>query len=151
MEKITAERNARLVSSDKSARTTVTGDRLELAFDTSTGESQLRKAQVTGHGQVESVPLISGAAGLPATRVLRSESIDLDMRAGGSEVQSVGDPCAGGYRVPSESSGPKAATAGWRANLGCLRGREPHPVAFGDERRHPHRVPAAPRESRRLQ
>ncbi len=89
VEKITAERNARLVSTDKSARTTATGDRLELAMDTSTGESQLRKALVTGHGQVESVPLVPGAAGLSETRVLRSEVIDLEMRPGGREMQSV--------------------------------------------------------------
>jgi lipopolysaccharide export system protein LptA len=88
VEKITGERNARLVSRDASARTTVTGDKLDLAFDTSSGESQLRQAVVTGHGVVESSPSVSGAAGRRETRLLRSEIVVLYMRPGGSEIQS---------------------------------------------------------------
>ncbi len=88
IEKIEAVQNARLVSADQTTRTTVTGNRLELEFDAPADESLLKKARVIGRGVVEGKPQPSARLS-PETRVLRSESIELIMRAGGREVDTV--------------------------------------------------------------
>jgi lipopolysaccharide export system protein LptA len=107
VEKITGERNARLVSRDASARTTVTGDRLELAFDTSSDESQLRRALATGHGRIESSPFASGKAPRRETRLLASEVIELQMRPGGDEIQSVDTRAPGVIEFVPNSPGQR--------------------------------------------
>jgi lipopolysaccharide export system protein LptA len=90
VDKVTGERNARLVSSTEYARTTTTCDRVDLEFDSKNHESTLKTALAHGHGVVESKP-ISAPAGqqLPDTRVLRSEAIEMKMRPGGREIDAV--------------------------------------------------------------
>ena len=89
VEKITGERNARLVSLSESTNTTVTTSRVDLEFETASGESQLVKALATGNGVVESRPVPRDGRPQPETRVLRSDAILLQMRPGGGEIQSV--------------------------------------------------------------
>jgi lipopolysaccharide export system protein LptA len=92
---IDGEQHARLISTSDKGRTTVTGDHLELDFQTTNKESDLEKALVTGHSVAESVPAASppppgtsGNGSAPETRVLRSDTIRLKMRAGGKEIES---------------------------------------------------------------
>jgi lipopolysaccharide export system protein LptA len=89
IEKIVAERNAKLVSTSEAARTTITTDRVELDFEVVSGESELKKALAMGSSSMESVPLPRKGVPLAETRLLKSETILLSMRAGGKEIQSV--------------------------------------------------------------
>jgi lipopolysaccharide export system protein LptA len=119
VERIIGERNARLVSRDASARTTVTGDKLELAFDTASGDSQLRQAVVTGRGVVESSPSASAANARRETRLLRSEIIVLDMRPGGKEIQSAETRAPGVIEfLPDAPGGRRRRLDGERISIG---------------------------------
>ncbi|MFB3777331.1 MAG: LptA/OstA family protein [Bryobacteraceae bacterium] len=89
IEKISGEGNARAVSAEKSSRTTVNAKRFELEFDVGSGESQLRRALATGQAVIESAPAPADGVPLPETRVLRSEAVELLMKEGGREMQSV--------------------------------------------------------------
>jgi lipopolysaccharide export system protein LptA len=90
VDKVTGEPNARLVSSTPYARTTTTTDRIDLEFDNTDQDGALKTAFARGHSVVESIP-ISAPPGqkLPDTRVLRSEAIEMKMRPGGQEIETV--------------------------------------------------------------
>jgi lipopolysaccharide export system protein LptA len=88
VDKIHGDRNGRLVSTAATMRTTVTGDQIDLDFDTSTKESTLKAAIATGSGVAEAVPLPKPGAEIGDTRILKSDTITLKMRAGGKEIES---------------------------------------------------------------
>jgi lipopolysaccharide export system protein LptA len=85
--RINGDEKATLSSVDATARTTVTSDHIQLQFDASSGESQLQTALATGSAVIDTKPL--AAAPQHETRVLRSESVELRMRPGGREIDSV--------------------------------------------------------------
>jgi lipopolysaccharide export system protein LptA len=85
--RINGEENTTLSSVDATTRTTVTSDHIELQFDASSGESQLQRAVATGHAVVDARSLAT--APQRETRVLRSEAVELHMRPGGREIDSV--------------------------------------------------------------
>jgi lipopolysaccharide export system protein LptA len=87
MEKIVGFRNASLRSLAATATTRVTSDRIELSFRDEGGSAALGQAVATGKAVAESAPLGLPAAALPETRVLRSEHIEMVMRAGGEEIE----------------------------------------------------------------
>jgi len=90
VDKVTGERNARLVSSTEFARTTTTTDRVDLEFESKNHESTLKTAFAHGHGLVESKPIAAPPGlQLPDTRILRSEVIEMKMRPGGREIDAV--------------------------------------------------------------
>lgn len=82
---VTGEPNARLVSTTPTSRTTVSCNRIDLEFETSSGESVLKSALARGAAVVESTP----AAAAADVRTLRSETIETTMRAGGQEIERV--------------------------------------------------------------
>jgi len=92
---ITGTGNARLVSSAQTARTTMTGDRVDLDFATESGESVLRKSLVSGHAVAETRPVPRPNVPTPDTRIIRSETIELLMRAGGREIDRMSTHAAG--------------------------------------------------------
>ncbi len=81
--RIEGERNARLVNTSDAGRTVVTAARVDMDFETPGGESILKKARAQGGTTVESVPPKT------ATRIMRSEIVELAMRAGGEEIDTV--------------------------------------------------------------
>ncbi len=85
--RINGDGNTTLSSVDATTRTTVTSDHIELDFDASSGESQLRTAVATGRAVVDARSLPT--APQRETRVLRSEVVELRMRPGGREIDSV--------------------------------------------------------------
>lgn len=91
--KISGDRNAHLVSSTDAAKTTVTGNRMELGFEASGKESTLSTAVAFGKSVAENVPIAKPGsppgAGAGDTRILHSEVIHLKMRSGGQEIESV--------------------------------------------------------------
>jgi lipopolysaccharide export system protein LptA len=89
IQKITGVDQAKLVSTADTAITTMTGDRVELEFDTSTVDSILKTALSQGHGTVESKPVTKPGADPADTRILKSDVILTKMREGGQEIESV--------------------------------------------------------------
>jgi lipopolysaccharide export system protein LptA len=95
VDKVVGDKNARLVSTALTMRTTVTGNRLDLDLDTSTKESTIKTAVATGSSVAEAVPLPKPGTEIGETRVLKSETIALKMRAGGKEIENVETAGAG--------------------------------------------------------
>ena len=92
---IGAQGNARLVSTAETAETTVTGDRVEMAFTAQEKESWLARTVVEGHGEITAKPLPAPGRELSETHVLRGESLEMKMRPGGREIASVYTHSAG--------------------------------------------------------
>ncbi len=88
-QKINGNRNANLVSTTDSAETTVTGDHVDLTFEPNGHESVLTKVAANGNSVVTAKPLPVPGRPLTETHILRSESIDMKMRPGGREIESV--------------------------------------------------------------
>jgi lipopolysaccharide export system protein LptA len=94
---IEGEKNTRLVSTSDTSRTTMTAERLHLEFAIADAgpnkESMLTAAVSTGNSIAESAPIqrpgVDRSLDLPDTRTLRSETIQLKMRDGGKEIESV--------------------------------------------------------------
>jgi lipopolysaccharide export system protein LptA len=87
IQRINGSHGPRLVSTDISTITTVTGDTLTMEFDLASGESRLKTVFARERGTVEAKPLPS--APQRETRTLRSDFIELRMRPGGSEIDSL--------------------------------------------------------------
>ncbi len=81
--RIEGERNARLVTTSDTGRTTVTAQHVDMDFETPKGESVLKKALAHGATTVESVPPKT------ATRIMRSDIVELAMKPGGEEIDTV--------------------------------------------------------------
>jgi lipopolysaccharide export system protein LptA len=96
VEKIAGEGHAHLVSNSEGSQITATGDRVDLQFADSDGESALSVAVVSGHGFLESKPLATPGHDPAETRILRSEIIQMNMRPGGREIAALET------RAPSE-------------------------------------------------
>lgn len=89
VERIVGTGNGRLVSESQGSRVTATGDRVDLEFADSNGESALAKALVNGNGLLESEPLPVSGQDPAETRILRSQVILVQMREGGREIANL--------------------------------------------------------------
>lgn len=87
--KIEAIDQARLSNLTAAARTTVTGDRIDLEFDPEAKESTLTRALSHGDARVESRPVERAGVAPPPTRTMTSEVIEMNMRRGGKEIDKV--------------------------------------------------------------
>ncbi len=111
--KITGDRNAHLISSTAAARTTVTGNKMEMGFEASGKESTLSTAIAMGKSVAENVPLPKPGAQQGDTRILHSEVIHLKMRSGGQEIESVEtDGAATMDFLPNRPGVPKRVMTG---------------------------------------
>lgn len=81
--RIEADQNARLVTTSDSGRTVVTAPHVDMDFETPDGESVLKKALARGGTTVESTPPKT------AGRIMRSDIVELAMRPGGEEIDTV--------------------------------------------------------------
>ncbi|MEI9812280.1 MAG: LptA/OstA family protein [Acidobacteriota bacterium] len=86
---VQALRDARLVSTAASARTTVTGTRMDLSFASQNKESVLTNAVSTGNSVVQAEPIAKPGTLAADTRVLKSDVVRLAMRPGGEEIDRV--------------------------------------------------------------
>jgi lipopolysaccharide export system protein LptA len=89
MEHLQGDGKARMTASSEAGRTEVGADRVDLEFDSSSQESALKKVDATGQAVVESIPATKPGAPRPATRVLRSDAVTLQMRPGGREIATI--------------------------------------------------------------
>jgi lipopolysaccharide export system protein LptA len=103
MTQITAEPNAHLESEDASSKTSVTADQAVLRFDIQTdvvaGEernsSVLQSAVARGNAVVDSSPVPQPGVKPADTRTLRADVIQIAMKPGGREIQSLSTDAAG--------------------------------------------------------
>ena len=106
VQKITGTKNARLVSTSDNGATTLTTDRIDMDFDTSTKESILKTAIATGHSVAQSKP-VSKSGDTPAMRILKSDVIITKMRDGGRDIDNVETGGPGSLEfVPSQPGQP---------------------------------------------
>ena len=104
---ITGENNARLLSTTDTGKTTITSNRVDMEFDTSTDDSTLKKAVANGKSVVESRPIVKPNVPQPETRILSSEVIQVDMKPGGQEIQTVVTHTPGALEFLPNSPGQK--------------------------------------------
>lgn len=89
VERIVGQTNAHLASESEGSRVTATGDRVDLEFADSNGQSVLTKALVNGNGHLENEPLAVPGKDPAETRILRSQVIVVAMRPGGREIDNL--------------------------------------------------------------
>jgi lipopolysaccharide export system protein LptA len=127
--KIVGERNARLVSTDKTARTTITGDRIDMEFDTTEKESTLSGAVSTGKSVALAEPLPKPGTAPADTRILRSDVIRMKMRPGGQYIDNVETAGPGTLDfLPNRPENPKRFLQGDR--MWITYGAENHIESF---------------------
>src|SRR5262249_2820961 len=78
-----------LVSTTDASETTVAADRVNLDLQPDGNESVLTQVMASGNGVVTSKPLPAPGRQLSETHVLRSETLEMKMRPGGREMESV--------------------------------------------------------------
>ena len=98
MVNIVGQNHARIISTEPSSRTTITGDRADLRFTVDSkpqpngqvqNDSILHLVLADGHANAESLPLPQPGVQLPETRILRSEHIELEMKPDGKQIQEI--------------------------------------------------------------
>jgi lipopolysaccharide export system protein LptA len=89
VEHISGRNNARLVSSSAGSETAMTSDVVDLDIETVNGESVLKRALGNGHAMIVSKPVAAPDGNPPETHVVHSDVIEVKMRTGGREVESV--------------------------------------------------------------
>jgi len=88
-EKIDGTGNAKLVSHGKGSDTTMTGNTVNLFFNTETGDSELSSAIARGNGSIESKPTPDPKGATPDTKIMKADVLDLHMKPGGKELSRV--------------------------------------------------------------
>src|SRR5579864_2857387 len=118
IQKITGVDQARLVSKQDTAVTTMTSDRIAMDLDTSGDGSILQTAVASGHSMVESNPVPAKDVELADTRILKSETIRTKMRAGGQEIESVETETPGTLEfIPNRPGQPHRVMNGERVAI----------------------------------
>jgi lipopolysaccharide export system protein LptA len=87
--KITAQTNAKLVSTSDFAETNVAANHVELNFDPQGHQSILSSVVASGNSVVTSKPLPGPGRQPGETHVLQSEQIEMKMQPGGHEIASI--------------------------------------------------------------
>jgi LPS export ABC transporter protein LptC len=95
MDNLTGLGNAKLIAHGTASETTMTGDRLFLMFATENSESILTSATATGNGMIQSKPAPDPAGNTPDTKVIKADSLDLHMKPGGKDIDTVNTQAPG--------------------------------------------------------
>ncbi len=89
MDSLMGTGNAKVTAHGTGSDTNMTGALIYLAFKTENGESILTSATAKGKGTIESKPLPDPAGNTPDTKVMKAEILDLNMKPGGKDIDSV--------------------------------------------------------------
>jgi lipopolysaccharide export system protein LptA len=98
MTEVLGSHNARVVSIQERAKTVITGDKADLHFGLQTKagneepDSYLQSVIADGNAVAESSPVEQPGVVPTETRILRSDTINLEMKPGGQEVQEINTP-----------------------------------------------------------
>lgn len=122
---IYGEANGRLVSTAPTMRTTVTANHLDMSFDPSGKDSTLKNAVAKGSSVAEAVPIARPGAEPGDTRILRSDTITLNMKNAGRDIDHVetAGPATVDF-IPNRTGQPKRFLKGDRVW-----------IAYGDDNR----------------
>jgi lipopolysaccharide export system protein LptA len=89
VQKIAAEGNAVLVSTAETSETNIAANHVDLFFEAQGKESLLARVNCNGHAVVTSKPVAAPGRQPSETHTLRAESVDMKMRAGGRDIETV--------------------------------------------------------------
>jgi lipopolysaccharide export system protein LptA len=89
VEKIVVEGNAAMTSTAETSETNVSANHVEMFFDPHDKESRLTRVACTGNAVVASKPLAATGRLPSESHVLRSENIEMSMRPGGREIETL--------------------------------------------------------------
>jgi lipopolysaccharide export system protein LptA len=89
VQRITAQTNAHLVSTSDTTETNVTADHVDMNFTPEGHESMLSDVSTSGNSVVTARPLPGPGRQLGETHTLRSDKLDMKMRPGGRNLESV--------------------------------------------------------------
>jgi len=89
MQQITGQGNAGLTSTSDTSETTIAAARVEMNFEPADQQSVLSRVNASGSAVVTAKPVPAPGRELGETHVLRSEVIELKMRPGGKEIETV--------------------------------------------------------------
>ncbi len=89
IQKITGTSGSHLTATSDSAETSIDASRVDLAFEPQGDEMALTTVNGEGNAVVTSKPLPVAGRQLGETHVLRSDKLDMKMRPGGREIESV--------------------------------------------------------------
>jgi lipopolysaccharide export system protein LptA len=107
IQNIVGEKNAHLVSHAETTDTTINTDRIDMDFDTGSGDSVLKSALATGHSVTESKPVAKPETDPADTRILRSDVIRTMMKPDGKNIDTVDTPGAGALEfIPNAEGKP---------------------------------------------
>ena len=95
IDRITGTGGARLVAHGATSDTTITGNRVDLAFVQHEDENVLSTAVATGNGYLESKPIADPKGETADTRIIKADTLDLQMRPGGKELERVNTQAPG--------------------------------------------------------
>jgi lipopolysaccharide export system protein LptA len=116
--KITGVEQGRLVATADTAVTTLTSDRVTLFFETTSDNSVLNTALAEGHSVAESKPVAASGLEPADTRILKSDTINMRMRAGGQEIEYIDTPSAAAIEfIPNRSGEPHRWVNGDRVSI----------------------------------
>ena len=86
IQRITGHENAQLTSVTPDARTTMNSARIYLDFVSQSGETVLDQALAMENVRINSAPIAKPGRPAAATRILKSEVVEMKMRPGGQEI-----------------------------------------------------------------
>ncbi len=89
IERLSAKTNAQLVSTSEATETTITADVLDMHFDAQSHESVLSDVSTSGNSVVTAKPLPGPGRQLSETHILRSDTLNMKMRPGGRNIETV--------------------------------------------------------------
>jgi lipopolysaccharide export system protein LptA len=89
VDRISGEGNARVVSTAQFSETTATSDHVDLVLNPQAHESELTNVMCNGHAMIVSKPIAAEGHPPGETHILRSNAIEMKMRPGGREVETV--------------------------------------------------------------
>jgi len=129
IQKMSGHNNTKLVSTARTAKTTVTSDHVDLDFAVTAKDSTLANAVATGKSVAQSDPVTAPGTEASETRVLRSETIRMKMRPGGEEIDNVETAGPGTLDfLPNRAGRPKRSLKGDR--MWIAYGPENHIQSF---------------------
>ncbi len=118
IDQITGTGGARLVAHGATSDTTITGNRVDLAFMQHEGENVLSSAVATGNGYLESKPIPDPKGETADTKIIRADTLDLKMRPGGKELERVNTQAPGTLEfLPNQSARHRRLLKADRMNI----------------------------------
>lgn len=106
--KVTGDRDAKLLSISDTGQTSVHSGRIELGMKPEGSDSVLERALASGQAVVESKPAVKQGTPPGDTRLLKSDVIEMKMRTGGREIDSVETHAPGTLEfIPNRPAQPR--------------------------------------------